>query len=60
MTPVEAAEFLRTHDRYPERAACGEIIYEIAVALGQLTAEAALPRYVAVSTDTGGENESGI
>ncbi len=37
----------------PERAACGEILYEIAVALGQLTAEVALPLYVAVSTDTG-------
>ena len=38
---------------YPERAACGEIIYEIAVALGQLTPEVALPLYVAVATDTG-------
>lgn len=38
---------------YPERAACGEIVYEIAVALDQLTPEVALPLYVAVSTDTG-------
>lgn len=38
---------------YPERAACGEIVYEIAAALGQLTPEVALPLYVAVSTDTG-------
>ncbi len=37
----------------PERAACGEILCEIAVELGQLTAEVALPLYVAVSTDTG-------
>ena len=37
----------------PARAACGEIIYEIAVALDALTAEAAVPLYVAVSTDTG-------
>ena len=38
---------------YPERAACGEILYEIAVALGQLTPAVALALYVAVSTDTG-------
>ena len=38
---------------HPECAACGEIIYEVAVALDALTAEAALPLYVAVSTDTG-------
>ncbi|MEG0779447.1 MAG: DHH family phosphoesterase [Oscillospiraceae bacterium] len=37
----------------PQCAACGEILYEIAVALGGLTAEIALPLYVAVSTDTG-------
>lgn len=37
----------------PERAACGEILYEVAVELGQLTPEVALPLYVAVSTDTG-------
>lgn len=37
----------------PECAACGEILYEIAIELGQLTAEVALPLYVAVSTDTG-------
>ena len=34
-------------------AACGEILYEIAVELGQLTPAVALPLYVAVSTDTG-------
>ena len=38
---------------YPERAACGEILYEIAVELDALTPEVALPLYVAVSTDTG-------
>ncbi len=37
----------------PERAACGEIIYEIAAALSQLTPEVALALYVALSTDTG-------
>lgn len=37
----------------PERAACGEIICEVAQELGVLTAEVALPLYVAVSTDTG-------
>lgn len=37
----------------PSRAACGEIIYEVAAELGEVTAEAALPLYVAVSTDTG-------
>lgn len=37
----------------PERAACGEILYEIIDALGQLNAVTALPLYVAVSTDTG-------
>lgn len=34
-------------------AACGEIVCAIAEELGQLTAEAALPLYVALSTDTG-------
>ncbi|MBR6739167.1 MAG: bifunctional oligoribonuclease/PAP phosphatase NrnA [Oscillospiraceae bacterium] len=34
-------------------AACGEILYELAVELDGLTAEVALPLYVAVSTDTG-------
>lgn len=37
----------------PERAACGEILYEIALELGVLTPEIALPLYVAVATDTG-------
>jgi len=35
------------------RAACGEIVYEICRELGELTPEAALPLYAAVSTDTG-------
>jgi phosphoesterase RecJ-like protein len=38
---------------HPECAACGEILYEIAVELGQVTKEVALPLYVAVATDTG-------
>lgn len=38
---------------HPECAACGEVIYEIAAELGQLTPDVALPLYVAVSTDTG-------
>ena len=38
---------------HPECAACGEVIYEIAAQLGQLTPAVALPLYVAVSTDTG-------
>ncbi|MBQ9458582.1 MAG: DHH family phosphoesterase [Oscillospiraceae bacterium] len=37
----------------PECAACGEILYELAVELGQLTEQVALPLYVAVATDTG-------
>ena len=37
----------------PEMAACGEIIYEIAELLTPVTAEIALPLYVAISTDTG-------
>lgn len=45
--------FARESCVYPERAACGEILYEIAAGLGQISAEAALPLYVAVSTDTG-------
>lgn len=36
-----------------EAAACGEIVYDIAAALGPITAEIALPLYVAVSTDCG-------
>jgi len=35
------------------RAACGEILYEICMELGEITPEVALPLYVAVSTDTG-------
>jgi phosphoesterase RecJ-like protein len=34
-------------------AACGELVYDICRALGPVTAEIALPLYVAVSTDTG-------
>ncbi len=37
----------------PEMAACGEIIYEIVQLLTPVTADIALPLYVAVSTDTG-------
>lgn len=34
-------------------AACGELVYDICRALGNVTPEIALPLYVAVSTDTG-------
>jgi phosphoesterase RecJ-like protein len=37
----------------PARAACGELLCELAVELGALTPEVALPLYVAVATDTG-------
>lgn len=37
----------------PAAAACGEIVYELAARLGPVTAEIALPLYVALSTDTG-------
>ncbi len=37
----------------PEAAACGELMYDILSELGPVTAEVALPLYVAVSTDTG-------
>lgn len=37
----------------PEAAACGELIYDILARLGPVTAEMALPLYVAISTDTG-------
>lgn len=37
----------------PEAAACGELIYEILRELGEVTAQIALPLYVALSTDTG-------
>ena len=36
-----------------DAAACGELLYDILAALGPITAEIALPLYVAVSTDTG-------
>ncbi len=35
------------------RAACGELMYDIVRQWGEVTAEVALPLYVAVSTDTG-------
>ena len=37
----------------PDRAACGELVYDICEALGVMNEEIALPLYVAVSTDTG-------
>jgi len=37
-----------------EAAACGELMYSILAELGPITAEIALPLYVAISTDTGG------
>ena len=39
--------------RYETVVSVGEILYELAVELGQLTPAVALPLYVAVSTDTG-------
>ena len=36
-----------------DRAACGELMYDIVRQWGEVTAEVALPLYVAVSTDTG-------
>jgi len=36
-----------------EKAACGEIIYELCRELGEITPAVALPLYAAVSTDTG-------
>lgn len=38
----------------PEAAACGELIFDILKELCPITAEIALPLYVAISTDTGG------
>ena len=37
-----------------DKAACGEILYALALELGVMNAELAAPLYVAVSTDTGG------
>lgn len=37
----------------PERAACGEILYEICCELGEITETVALALYAAVCTDTG-------
>lgn len=45
--------FARACCVHPECAACGEILCALAEELGLLTAEVALPLYVAVSTDTG-------
>ena len=38
----------------PEAAACGELVLDIVQELGDVTAEIALPLYVAIATDTGG------
>ncbi len=45
--------FGKEHYLRPSAAATGEIIYDILAALGPITAEMALPLYVAVSTDCG-------
>ncbi len=45
--------FGRTNILRPEAGACGELVYDILAALGPVTADLALPLYVAVSTDTG-------
>lgn len=37
----------------PDKAACGEIIFKLVEALGELTGEIAAPLYLALSTDTG-------
>ena len=39
--------------RGPVPGACGEIVYDICRELGEISPEAALPLYAAVSTDTG-------
>lgn len=38
---------------YADRAACGEILYDIIKAWGEITPDVAVPLYVAISTDTG-------
>ncbi len=45
--------FARANMVRTEAGACGEIIYDILKELGPVTAEMALPLYVAISTDTG-------
>lgn len=45
--------FARENCVETDKAACGEIVYQIIACLTTLTAEIALPLYVAVSTDTG-------
>ncbi len=45
--------FARANIVRPEAAACGELIYDLLRELGPISQEAALPLYVAVSTDTG-------
>lgn len=36
-----------------DKAACGEIVYEVCRELGEITRDVALPLYAAISTDTG-------
>lgn len=38
---------------FPEKSACGELVYEIVSQWGKLSKAVALPLYVALSTDTG-------
>lgn len=45
--------FARENCVEADKAACGELIYNIVTELGELTPETALPLYLAVSTDTG-------
>lgn len=45
--------FARANIVRPEAAACGELLYDLLAHFGPITAEIALPLYVAVSTDTG-------
>ncbi len=45
--------FGQTNILRTEAAACGELLYDILAQLGPVTAEIALPLYLAVSTDTG-------
>ena len=51
--PPSFTHFGKANIVRPEAAACGELIYDLLAALGPITAEMALPLYVAVSTDTG-------
>lgn len=47
------AHFAKANIVRPEAAACGELLYDILLEFGPITAAVALPLYVAVSTDTG-------